>query len=229
MTEKLVSEAEWKDALAGLPAFSPPFGPVILLAPHPDDESLATGGLIAALANRGTALAVVAVTDGDAAYNPDGDLELAELRRREQTSALSILGLGEDQILRFSLPDRWVHEHEAALTERLVDLLETTGPTTTLIAPWRYDFHSDHEAVGRAAEQATIHTGTNLVRWFWWSWHRRTVPELSVLPLKRFTLEPHWLQLKLAAIAEHRSQLGEGAILPKSLLAPAYRDFEVFA
>jgi LmbE family N-acetylglucosaminyl deacetylase len=229
MTEKLVSEAEWKDALAGLPAFSPPLGPVILLAPHPDDESLATGGLIAALAHRGTHLTVVAVTDGEAAYRPAGDPELARIRCREQTSALSTLGVGEDQIIRFNFSDRWVHKHEVALAERLATLLASPGPAPTLIAPWRSDFHSDHEAAGRAAERATMQTGTALVRWFWWSWHRSTIAELSALPLKRFPLEPRWLQLKLAAIAAHRSQLGEDAILPESLLAPAHRSFEVFA
>jgi LmbE family N-acetylglucosaminyl deacetylase len=229
MTEKLVSEADWKDALAGVPAFSLPLGPVVVLAPHPDDECLAAGGFIAALAHHGTPLTVVAITDGDAAYDPAGDLKLAERRRREQISALSILGLGEDQIVRFNLPDRWVHEHEGDLTERLSTLLASTGPTTTLIAPWRCDFHSDHEAVGRAAECATKLTGATLVRWFWWSWHHRTVAELSALPLKRFPLEARWLQLKLAGIAEHRSQLGEDAILSESLLAPAQRDFEVFA
>jgi hypothetical protein len=50
-----------------------------------------------------------------------------------------------------------------------------------------------------------------------------------MLPLKKFDLEPHWAESKLAAIAEHRSQLGEDAILPASLLAPAHRSFEVFA
>jgi len=229
MTNNLVSETEWNDALADLPAFSLPTGRVILLAPHPDDESLATGGLIAALTLCKRDLTVVAITDGDAAYHPQGDPVLARLRGFEQTSALVHLGLEEDQILRCNLPDRWVHKHESALSQRLVELIDMNGPTTTVIAPWRFDFHSDHESVGRAAERATKQTGAALVRWFWWSWHRRTVSELLALPLMKFQLEPNWLRLKLAAIAEHRSQLGEDAILPELLLTPAHRDFEVYA
>jgi len=229
MVEKLVSEAEWNDALAGLPAFSLPLGPVIVLAPHPDDESLATGGLVAALAHQQTALSVVAITDGEAAYDPAGDQKLARLRRQEQTAALSILGVYDEQILRLRLPDRWVHEHETALSERLIDLLVKAGPTATVIAPWSSDFHSDHEAIGRAAERATEQMGTALVRWFWWSWHRRSIAEMTALPLKRFAFTPQWLELKLAAIHQHKSQLGADAILPYSILAPAHRCFEVFA
>ena len=172
---------------------------------------------------------VVAITDGDAAYEASGDSKLGELRHREQIAALTILGVPEDQVVRLRLPDRYVHEHEAELAERLIGLLRTAGATATLIAPWRNDFHSDHEAVGRAAEIAAAETGSTLVRWFWWSWHRRTVEELTVLPLKRFHLKTAWLALKLAALAEYRSQLGEDAILPDSLLVPAQRRFEVFA
>ena len=229
MIEKLVSEADWNDALAGLPAFSMPSGPVVFLAPHPDDESLAAGGLLAFLADRGTPLIVIAITDGDAAYDPNGDSRLAEVRRREQTAALAVLGVPEDQIVRLGLPDRYVHDHEVELVQRLVSFLEAVGPAATLMAPWRFDFHSDHEATGRAAEAAAAQSGVRLVRWFWWSWHRRNLSEVSVLPLKRFDLEAQWAAKKLAALAEHRSQLGEEAILPMSLLDPAHRSFEVFA
>lgn len=229
MIEKLVSESEWMDALAGLPAFSIPIGPVILLAPHPDDETLATGGLLAALANEQIPVTVVAITDGDAAYEASGNPKLGELRRSEQIAALSILGITEGQVVRLGLPDRYVHEHEAELVECLISLLRDAGPDATLIAPWLNDFHADHEAVGRAAEIASAETDSALVRWFWWSWHRRTIAELKALPLKRFSLRPAWLGLKLTALAEHRSQLGEDAILPDSLLAPAQRGFEVFA
>jgi len=228
MIEKLVSEAEWNDALAGLPAFALPTGPVIYLAPHPDDETLAAGGLLAALTETGIPVTVVAITDGDAAYDPAGDSELADLRRLEQTAALALLGVPSHHILRLGFPDRGVHEHEIALAQQLVTLLDTVGPAT-LIAPWSCDFHSDHEATGRAAEFATASTGARLIRWLWWSWHRRTVAELTTIPLTRFTLEPRWLDAKLAALAEHRSQLGPTAILPDDLLGPAKRSFEVFA
>jgi LmbE family N-acetylglucosaminyl deacetylase len=229
MIEKLVSEAEWKDALAGLPAFTLPTGPVIFLAPHPDDETLAAGGLLAAFAEIGIPVTIVAVTDGDAAYDPAGDRKLADLRRLEQTAALALLGVPRQNIVRLDFSDRCVHEQEPQLTRYLVTLLKTAGPTTTLIAPWSSDFHSDHEATGRAAELAAARTGVRLIRWLWWSWHCRTIAELTKIPLTKFDLEPRWLVAKLTALAEHRSQLGPAAILTEDLLWPAKRSFEVFA
>jgi LmbE family N-acetylglucosaminyl deacetylase len=227
--ETLVSETDWTAALAGLPAFEPPRGPVVFVAPHPDDETLAAGGLLASLAEAKLSVTVVAVTDGDAAYDPGGDSDLGALRCREQTAALALLGIPESHILRLGLPDRFVHQHEPVLIPRLVTILETVGRDATLIAPWSNDFHPDHIAVGHAAEIAAARTGNRFVNWFWWSWHRRTIAELAALPLTRFSLEPLWLERKLAALAEHRSQLGSNAILPDELLAPARRSFEVFA
>lgn len=229
MIEKLVSEVEWHDALAGLPALTLPGGPVIFLAPHPDDESLAAGGLLAALASRGNSITVVAITDGGAAYVAEGDTKLAGIRRNEQIAALARLGIAQNDIVRLSVPDRRVHEHEAFLTGRLRNLILAAGTNVTLIAPWRSDFHSDHEAAGRVAERAAEDFGISLLRWFWWTWHRRDTTDLAVLSLKRFPLETRVLQQKRDAIAEHRSQLGEDAILPDSILIPAYRDFEVYA
>lgn len=229
MLEKLVSEPEWIDALAGTPAWPLPRGPVVLVAPHPDDEVLAAGGLLAALAESGIPVTVVAVTDGDAAYRPDGDAELAAVRQREQAAALARLGVSAKQTVRLGFPDRWVSRHEAALADHLTAILRAAGPDAVLIAPWACDFHSDHEAAGRAAEFAAARTGHTLVRWLWWSWHRRSVAEVCALPLVKFALEPQWLERKLDALAEHRSQLGADAILPDELLQPARRPFEVFA
>ncbi|MFC6645303.1 PIG-L deacetylase family protein [Granulicella cerasi] len=223
--KSLTSEKEWLEALAAIPAFVAPVARVVFVAPHPDDETLAAGGLLAALAQAGVPVTIVAVTDGDAAYSPEGDAELAALRIREQIAALAVLGIPESSIIRLGYPDRCVNEHETALAEHLVNLIR---PDTTLIAPWSKDFHSDHEAAGRAAEVAAERTGVRLVRWFWWSWHQHTPAELESLSLTKFALDEGGLQRKLRALSEHRSQLGDDAILPDDLLAPAHRSFEVF-
>jgi LmbE family N-acetylglucosaminyl deacetylase len=47
--------------------------------------------------------------------------------------------------------------------------------------------------------------------------------------VQKVALRPEWMRAKREALAEHRSQLGDGAILPDFLLAPARREFEVFA
>jgi LmbE family N-acetylglucosaminyl deacetylase len=227
MIVSVVNEAEWLAALTPLPVWKPPETPILFVAPHPDDESLAAGGLIRAQTLRGFDVTVAAVTDGENAY--EGVEGLGVVRRMEQTKALGRLGVPSERIIRFGLPDSDLAPHK----ERLVrELLKIVSPDTHLIAPWKGDFHPDHEVCGRAAAEVARQTGAKLTFYFFWSWHFGTFSLISHLPLRRFPLTPDLLRAKSDALACHRSQLirQEGdPILPESLLAPARRPFEIFA
>jgi LmbE family N-acetylglucosaminyl deacetylase len=230
------SELDWTAALDALPMFDPggvlKTSRVVIIAPHPDDETLGAGGLLAWLHHQNVAIKVLAVTDGENAYPGQNEQECAELavrRRAEQASALAILGVNEKQVERLGLPDSDVAAHEQELTERLRRLVDRD---THLIAPWQGDFHPDHEACGRAAEQAARNSGARLTSYFFWTWHRGTPATLKNLPLRRFCLENDAFRLKTEALACHRSQLaraGGEPVLPERLLAPARRRYEVFA
>ncbi len=226
------TEAEWLQALEDLPTWSVPSAPaasLLIVSPHPDDETLGCGGLIAAERWRGTQVRVVAVTDGEHAYpGAEGGEPLAVTRRKEQDCALARLGVGPDCVLRFGFTDSDVSTHEAELAERLTKLLT---PETYLVAPWEGDFHPDHEVCGRASAEAARRTGAKLISYFFWSWHRGTPQTLAGLDLARFPLDDQWLQAKTEALACHRSQLERktgGPVLPPELLGPARRAFEVF-
>jgi len=223
----LVSEAEWSGAFEGLSSWVPSLAPMVVVAPHPDDETLGTGGLIAAQRARGVDVTVAAVTDGENAY-PDFP-GLGVLRRREQSDALDHLGINDDHVVHFELPDSDVASQEEKLVRQLAELV---SPQTHLIAPWRGDFHPDHQACGRAAEQVARETGATLTSYFFWTWHFGTPALLQALPLRRFALSPELLRRKTEALRRHRSQLERDTgepILPESLLGPARRSFEVFA
>jgi LmbE family N-acetylglucosaminyl deacetylase len=232
----IASEIDWTAELNALPLFDPGGRPgtshVVVVAPHPDDETLGAGGLIALLRQQDVAVKVVAVTDGENAYpgqSTQKSAELAVLRRAEQTSALAILGVSVEQIVRLCLPDSDIAAHQQALAERLSGLVDRD---THLIAPWLGDFHPDHEACGRAAKQVAQATGARLTSYFFWTWHRGTPATIKKLPLRRFCLENGAFRLKAEALACHRSQLtraGEEPVLPERLLAPARRRYEVFA
>lgn len=223
----LTSEQDWLKTLQCLPAFVPSELPIVLIAPHPDDETLAAGGLLADLLARGAHIRVVAVTDGENAY-PDA-AGLGAVRRAEQMTALQKLGLPREQVTRFGLPDSDVASHENALAEMLTDLIDRPSQ---ILAPWHGDFHPDHEACARAAGRAAEHTGSSLISYFFWTWHRGTPALLQGLPLLQYRLTGQTQLLKAEALECHRSQLawanGE-PILPERLLAPARRTFEVFS
>ena len=226
MIVPLIGETEWINSLSTLPEWDPPSAPVLVIVPHPDDETLGIGGLIATLCSRGVDVVVVAITDGENAYsNSPG---LGELRRMEQTHALSRLGVGNEKIVRFELPDSGVASREEELIERLMPLVSAD---THILAPWHGDFHPDHEACGRAAEEVARRTGGRLTSYFFWIWHRGSVESLKELRLRAFPLNDEVLSAKTDALFHHQSQLAHESgepILPESLLAPARRPFEVF-
>jgi LmbE family N-acetylglucosaminyl deacetylase len=222
----LVSETEWQACLSRLPAWDPPGGPVLIVAPHPDDETLGVGGLIARQRTRGVEVMVAAVTDGENCYADSPGM--GEIRRIEQESALGRLGVESGKIVRLRLPDSAVSSKENGLVESLVELLSSE---TLIVAPWPGDFHPDHEACGRAAREAAHRACSSLAFYFFWTWHRGTTQLIESLPLSCLILDDGLLRTKKEALLNHRSQLARDCgdpILPEVLLAPARRPYEVF-
>ena len=226
MIVPIVSEPEWEAALRNVPAWLPPHVPTTVIAPHPDDETLAAGGLIASLRGSQVPVRVIAITDGENAY--EGEVGLGALREREQARALQRLGVSEDQISRLHLPDSGVSEWEDKLSTMLEPMLRDAGH---IIAPWPHDFHPDHEVTGRAVFKVAQRYHIPLTSYLFWTWHRGTPDLLRSVTLRKLPLTEEQQQAKREALAFHVSQLQHhsGApILPANLLAPAWRNYEIF-
>jgi LmbE family N-acetylglucosaminyl deacetylase len=138
--------------------------PFIVIAPHPDDESLACGGLIAEACRQGLQAKVVIVSDGagshpnSKAYPPD---RLSSLRKEEAREAGVELGLSPEDMLFLGLPDRFVpHEGEKAegAIGVIADCVREIG-AGSLFVSWRYDPHCDHEASYRIARAVQRRVG----------------------------------------------------------------------
>jgi LmbE family N-acetylglucosaminyl deacetylase len=227
MLEPTVAEAEWMNVLGNLPVWNPPSLPTLIVAPHPDDETLGPGGLIAAQRSRGVDVYVAAVTDGEKAYSDMPGLPAQ--RRGEQTNALRRLAVPEERITRFGFPDGNVAGFEAQLEERLAPFISRE---TLVVTTWKGDHHPDHQACGRVAERLAKRAEAALCSYFFWTWHYGSPQELRALPARRFTLDGGLLRAKTEALLCHRSQLeheGGEPVLPEVLLQPARRSFETFA
>lgn len=109
---------------------------VLFVHAHPDDETLATGGLIAELAARGVRVAVLTATRGEQGEVVDGPLshlagtpELTAHREQEVAAACRVLGvdkhafLGEDGRRYTDSGMRWLDD-----TETVAGPGETAGP-----------------------------------------------------------------------------------------------------
>jgi LmbE family N-acetylglucosaminyl deacetylase len=226
MIVPIATQEDWRSIFLAARPWTPPCARTVVISPHPDDESLAVGGLIAAMTSTGARVQVLAVTDGENAYASESGL--GRIRVQEQQRALQALGVDSSEIVRLGLPDSSVAAHELELTDSIRSLITSD---THVIAPWPGDFHPDHESCGRAAMQAAAFTGAGVTFYFFWTWHRGTPLLLRDRPIVSFELSLDQQRAKAQAICCHESQLVHSScqpILPDSLLWPAREPFEVF-
>jgi LmbE family N-acetylglucosaminyl deacetylase len=90
---------------------------ILIFAPHPDDESLATAGIIKKAVEKNATVSVVVITDGSGASTPKelseylqktnniNNSSLVELRYQETKDALKELGLNESSLIFLGYPD----------------------------------------------------------------------------------------------------------------------------
>jgi len=213
-------------------------GKFLVLAPHPDDESLGCGGLIAQACRRGRPPVVAILTDGAGSHPRSRAYprpRLAALRAGEVRAAAACLDLPPEHLVMLGAPDGGAPHSgpaAAALAARLAALAEGCD---AILTSWRHDPHSDHAAAWRIASMAARLTGACLWEYPVWGW--TLPPETRLSPTAwtgwRFDIEG-CLPAKRRAIAAHRSQHGlvvtddpEGFTLPPAFLALFDRPFEV--
>lgn len=114
--------------------------PVLVVAPHPDDEVLGAGGTIARLARTGHAVHVAVVTTGRA---PRFDAAGVARVRAEAAAAHAVLGVAQTHWLDFPAAELAEHPH-SALNAGLGDLVRSLAPGLVL-APHPGDIHLDHQ------------------------------------------------------------------------------------
>jgi LmbE family N-acetylglucosaminyl deacetylase len=145
---------------------------LVVVAPHPDDETLGLGAMAAQLASSGVDVKLVSVSDGGAA-RPGASLSershLESTRRAEVYRATRLLGFSS--VVSLGLPDGELADHEKELADSLAEIVSALAPGTWCAATWRGDGHPDHEAVGRAAVNACAPADVVLVEYPVWMWH----------------------------------------------------------
>ena len=189
-------------------------GATAVLAPHPDDESLGCGGLLALLAEAGAPVHVVVVTDGarshaaSAAYPAP---RLRALREDEARAAVAALGLDGDAVTFLGHPDCGLPSEGTPAFEQAADeLAAVLGGVETVLVPWRRDPHCDHVETWALACAAAVRLDEP-PRWIEypiWAWpHAETeaAPQDGEARVWRLDIAPV-LDRKCEAIAAHRSQ-----------------------
>lgn len=221
------------------------FGRTVVAAPHPDDETLGCGGLIASLRAAGMEVAVVVLSDGTGshpnsrAYPPD---RLRALREAESLQALALLGVPREAVTFLRLRDRFVpHRDDPGFEAAVADCADATRSfaPATVLAPWRRDPHPDHRATFQIVRAAIagLAPRSRLVEYPIWAWvssDPADLPAAHEVVARRLDIRAH-LDLKRRAVRTYRSQTTdliaddpEGFRLADEFLAHFDRPYEVF-
>lgn len=192
------------------------FQSVLVVSPHPDDETLACGGLIALLAQARSKVQFVVVCDGSGSHPHSREYPPAKLigiRRIELGSALRTLGIVDSASHYLGVPDNAApfpeDEGFSDVVERMSGLLASEPPDVVII-PWRRDSSRDHRAVWHIVTEAISRASIRprvleYPVWVWAEANDAPYPgEVRTLKLD-ISLA---LDKKRKAIACHRSQLG---------------------
>jgi LmbE family N-acetylglucosaminyl deacetylase len=181
---------------------------LVVIAAHPDDESLGAGGLIATAAAQGLSVYVVLLTAGEASpYASAGKTRhaLATMRLAETENALARLA-PDNYLVFLGAPDGAVTDTEEQVARSLSDLVGE-GDRTLLVAPWRHDGHADHDAAGRAAAVAARASGARLLEYPLVAWSRSEPDDLPWEHVTCLPLTATVREQKERAIRAHVSQV----------------------
>lgn len=208
----------------------------MIFAPHPDDETLGCGGLIALKRSQGEQVWVVLLTNGEASYLYDrtaNKTTLPQTRLQEAQRAMAILGVSSSHLFCLNQPDGQLvnlpEPQQQSLVQNLFELIETYQPEE-LYVPHQLDVHADHEATYGLVKQALARSSCSATLWqypIWIFWNRLLFWNLSTKDLTHAYRVPlgEVLEMKQKAIASYRSQ---HPVLPPGFLQNCLQPYELF-
>jgi N-acetylglucosamine malate deacetylase 1 len=181
---------------------------VLVIAPHPDDETLGCGGTLLRMAESGAQLAWLIVTriSEEAGFTP----QRVQGREAEIEKVRSLLGFSE--VFQLSMPTRQLDAIPMSeLVEQFSGVFKAFKPEHVFL-PHRSDVHSDHRVVFDA--------GAACAKWFRYPTVRRllsyeTISETDFCLDTRSPFQPNcfvdisrYLERKLEIVAAYQSELG---------------------
>ena len=194
----------------------------LVLIPHPDDEALGCGGLLALLAQSQCDIHVVLVTDGAGLdHSKKGQ---ASIRQEEFVKSLEILGVCR-------IPEMWQYPDgklatQAGLVEAIDSAISKLTPDI-VIAPWYNDWHLDHAAIGRAARKICKRRRVECLFFEVWTPLRPThiIDITECIEIKRCAIKCHATALKYGNFQD--ALIGLNSY--RSLFLPKYNQQPIFA
>lgn len=199
---------------------------VLVLIPHPDDESLAVGGYIYMCRKNKAAVRLILVSDGNRRGRRDQ-------RYLEFRSASRALGIPECDLLFWEFPDGSLQLNHKAVEAQLIKEIGLYRPDF-IIYPHPDDKHRDHSTLGKSTERSLIRSDRLDVHAYAYLIHYNfyQLPSLfsnHLLPPRstpdnrgdwhKIVLSPEAYRAKHLALLKYRSQRRNPLLLPLFLVS----------
>jgi LmbE family N-acetylglucosaminyl deacetylase len=205
---------------------------VLVVAPHPDDETLGCGGTVALLARDRVRTSIVIVTGGGASHPTHPFLRAAEissLRKTEAHLATGLLGVSQENVTFLEAEDGSLAnldgKQSKAIVGEIVKLLAKAPPDAVLL-PYRGDGSSEHNATFGLVRSALreARQEARVLEYPIWAW-RNPVRLVRPLLTSRTVWRAAFLELmdvKAAAIRSYVTQILPIAPDEKPVLPPDF-------
>ena len=183
---------------------------VVVIFPHPDDESFGASGTIAKFREEGVPVTYLCGTLGEMGRNMGNPTfanreTLPEIRKKELIDACNILDMDlhmlgyRDKTLEF--------ESTETLAERLKGILDDIKPSLVITHYPGYAVHPDHNALGTAAIEAVKQMDKQIRPTVWAQAFSRDHLEDLGEPDVAIDISDHFVK-KMETILAHKSQAG---------------------
>ena len=216
-----------------LPTFQPE-GKVVIIAPHPDDEVIGCGALIAELTETGNPPHVIILSGGEASLPPDSRLTKDEIkaeRRALTTKALGRLGLSPEYVHQLDFIDGKISEHSDSLKDSLRKLINEIAPDVLLV-PHQGEGWTDHTCVKNMIKGMTPDS-CSIWEYCVWMWYYNVWQGLDWKNAACIRMTPRQYQKKQTALDDYILPLAPNGMpwsgqLPPLFVKAARQDVELY-
>ena len=173
---------------------------IILVSAHPDDMEIGMGGTAAKLADAGSSLISIVLTDGRRSPNPLNLAPdtLAAIRKQEGERATKVLGVSES--IFCDLEDLKNAENCEKAKEKVRGVIQKTKPSEIYILHPELDRHQSHRISGKIVIETLHMLQISCPIWAYEVW--------GLFPTwDRFEDISSTIGKKIQAIQEHKSQI----------------------
>ncbi len=151
----------------------------LIVAPHPDDETLGCGGIINLMSQSAVRLTVLFLTDGESSHQSCCGIskeEVGAMRRRLAVQACAKLGVSPEDLIWFGLPDGQISCGNGGgfcgTSNDLLRLIDKIEPDA-IFAPHPWEPWPDHRAAGEILKKAVNKYRNPVTVYYYpvWLWH----------------------------------------------------------